>query len=879
MSRTFQQTILSRSQVADIAERIQANRQFPGVNQIPYVSRDNRNIVREGDRVRHYHPDGTIRTGYVVKRQPLVVYRKSQGAYGYTDVLRVRFDDGTKSPIVAKNLEIIRRADNSVPEISPPVAEQIIRDRGPVFVEPTGLPSNFSIRDTESSRLIRNADNPIEHSQGKVMTIVGADKNVYVGAVWDRGQDPSRDMFTKQIRVYDANVAQAWVVAQIRKREELYETPASVDPSGPIDLELGLINNAPARTSSPVYSPVTVDEELPDLTTTDAPATTNRTRRRRSETPIASNNPEEGVVNEPEVPFGVKFTVETKGDEILIKTVGYKGKDNKESKLQPISVIRTEEILDEDGNKQFDENGKVKTGRFIVLFVNEADYLANKGGYGTVVLPMESEEKQIYHAKERMADAITYENTGPHSIKLFEDGEEMVISFVEFADLRKTVEGRKHFLKPKKVGDPILNPESAFTFKKILNTLLTDENGEEIKPRKNRWGKPLIVFLGGGPGAGKGSISRPKPDSIRRTDDPKGFERIPVPNTKQILEDGRVAPNQKDITAVIVNPDDIKVMLQEGLEGQFILSMTDEFDDVTPTSNDRQWANGVHETSSILSKMLTQEATRRGLDIVVDGTGNDNLDKMIKKVQAAKAKGYHTKADYLNVDPMETMAGIIGRALSTKRNVQPEHSIRTYMNLAIMFFKERNKIKADGSVRGPKEPFRLFEGVFDEFALYQRGAEGTDPLLVGYSNESTGGDWTLNTTTEKTAEEVQNALGGLELLLPNEKTGTTRESIMERIKNKSTSEKIEEERKHNEKIEKNRRRSKEERLEEARQKGKWLEYNKIMDAMKIEQIATETGLSIQTIIRNSNLVFMLKNNASVEAIVNAYKSGQLSIRR
>ena len=864
MNRTFQQTVLSRSQVADIAERIQANRQFPGVNQIPYVSRDNRNIVREGDRVRHYHPDGTIRMGYVVKRQPLVVHRRYLGNYGYTDVLRVNFDDGTRSPIVAKNLEIIRRADGSVPEISPPAAEQIIRDRGPVFVEPTGLPSNFSIRDTASSRLIRNADNPIEHSQGKVMTIVGADKNVYVGAVWDRGQDPSRDMFTKQIRVYDPNVAQAWVIAQIRKREELYEAPKSGDSSGPIDVELGLINNAPVRTSSPAYSPVATDEDLPDSTTTTS------ARRRKSETPIASNNPEEGIEEEPEVPFGVDFTVETKGDEIIIKTVGYRGKDDKGSKLQPVTVIRTEEILDENDEVVL-VNGKPKTGRFIVTFLNEQSYLEDKGGLATAVRAREKVQDQIYHAKEKMVDAITYELTGPHSIKIFEDGEEMVVEYPDFAALRLTPEGRKHFIKPKKVGDPILKPESVFAFRRHLTTLLTDENGEDIKPRKNRWGKPLIVFLGGGPGAGKSSISRPRPNVKRRGDDPKGFERIPVPNTKQILEDGTVAPNQKDITAVIVNPDDIKVMLQDGMSRQLKLSLADELDGIDITSEDRQWANGVHELSSILAKSLTQEAIRRQLDIVVDGTGDDTLDKMIKKANAAKARGYHTKADYLNADPMETMGGVIGRQLDTKRNVQPGHSIKTYMNLAVMFFSKHNKIKSDGSVRGPEEPSSLLEGVFDEFALYQRGDIDTEPLLIGYSNESTGKKWVLNTTTEKTAEEAQKALGGLEILIPTERN--TKKAIFERIRKRGAAEGKQKKKAFEKKIKENQKRDKEERLREAEQKGNWLEYNKIANSMKLSQVAAATGLPVQFLVDKPRLVFMLKNGASVKEMIDFVQEG------
>ena len=45
------QKLFSRHQMDDIIERLEANRLYPGVNAIPYVSKDNKTIVRVGDRV------------------------------------------------------------------------------------------------------------------------------------------------------------------------------------------------------------------------------------------------------------------------------------------------------------------------------------------------------------------------------------------------------------------------------------------------------------------------------------------------------------------------------------------------------------------------------------------------------------------------------------------------------------------------------------------------------------------------------------------------------------------------------------------------------------------------------------------------------------
>ena len=110
--------LLSNSNVLDIIERVEANRAFPGVNQIPFVSRDKNNIVRVGDRVRHFAADGSVKEGVVRLRRPLSVSQKLQGDYGYTDVVVVKFDGRAQgTPIVTSNLEIITRADGNAPDV------------------------------------------------------------------------------------------------------------------------------------------------------------------------------------------------------------------------------------------------------------------------------------------------------------------------------------------------------------------------------------------------------------------------------------------------------------------------------------------------------------------------------------------------------------------------------------------------------------------------------------------------------------------------------------------------------------------------------------------------------------------------------------------
>jgi hypothetical protein len=141
------QRLFSRQQMDDIVERLEWNRQFPGTNAIPYVSKDNKTIVRVGDRVTHYDADGNPkimengqpRTGIVTERRPYTLNRKPNGDYEYTDQLFVQWDD-TNRPhqAAARRLEVNRRVDGAapVPAVQGPVSG---RDNNPP-IAPMPLP-------------------------------------------------------------------------------------------------------------------------------------------------------------------------------------------------------------------------------------------------------------------------------------------------------------------------------------------------------------------------------------------------------------------------------------------------------------------------------------------------------------------------------------------------------------------------------------------------------------------------------------------------------------------------------------------------------------------------------------------------------------------
>lgn len=118
------QNLFTSHQMNDIIERLEWNRQFPGVNAIPYVSKDNATIVRVGDRVTHYDafgnpillPNGMPRTGTVTERRPYTLNRKPNGDYEYTDQLYVKWDGNNRATqVAARRVAVNQRADGSAP--------------------------------------------------------------------------------------------------------------------------------------------------------------------------------------------------------------------------------------------------------------------------------------------------------------------------------------------------------------------------------------------------------------------------------------------------------------------------------------------------------------------------------------------------------------------------------------------------------------------------------------------------------------------------------------------------------------------------------------------------------------------------------------------
>jgi predicted ABC-type ATPase len=92
-------------------------------------------------------------------------------------------------------------------------------------------------------------------------------------------------------------------------------------------------------------------------------------------------------------------------------------------------------------------------------------------------------------------------------------------------------------------------------------------------------------------------------------------------------------------------------------------------------AGDPKAAAFAHEESSYLGKRIQAEAAARKLNMLVDGTGDNAYESMLKKINQAKAAGMQVVGKYVTADTNEAIRRAQARAAETGRMV-PEPVIR-----------------------------------------------------------------------------------------------------------------------------------------------------------------------------------------------------------
>lgn len=163
--------------------------------------------------------------------------------------------------------------------------------------------------------------------------------------------------------------------------------------------------------------------------------------------------------------------------------------------------------------------------------------------------------------------------------------------------------------------------------REAIHSKIVDDAFEGINKAK---GKPVCVFMGGGPSSGKTYVVNKMGDELN----------LP-----------------KDNDRVLIDPDKFKKPFPE-------------YDPNDPEL--------VHEESSALAKRITSIAQQNGYNTTVDGTGDGSVEKMRKKIQQAKDAGQTVKGVYV-FKPVEDA---IVSNFARERTVNPKMLVDTHVAIS-----------------------------------------------------------------------------------------------------------------------------------------------------------------------------------------------------
>jgi predicted ABC-type ATPase len=181
--------------------------------------------------------------------------------------------------------------------------------------------------------------------------------------------------------------------------------------------------------------------------------------------------------------------------------------------------------------------------------------------------------------------------------------------------------------------------------------------------------QPTMTFLGGGSGAGKGSITDPSKGGV-----------------------------------VQFRPGSIKVDSDEAKRA--IPEYRQLLDDDNPIA-----AAFVHEESSDMAAAALAESLERGFDTILDGTGDSSIEKLAAKVAKARQQGARrVTSEYVTIDIDEAVRRATSRAQRTGREVPLDVIQGTHESVSRVF------------------PEAVRRNLFDEVRLWDN--TGSPPELI-----------------------------------------------------------------------------------------------------------------------------------------------------
>ena len=194
--------------------------------------------------------------------------------------------------------------------------------------------------------------------------------------------------------------------------------------------------------------------------------------------------------------------------------------------------------------------------------------------------------------------------------------------------------------------------------REALHSKIIDDTFNGVKKAT---GKPVTIFMGGGPSSGKSYVVEKEAANLNL---PKDNERV------------------------LVDPDKCKHPLPE-------------YDPDNPSP--------VHEESSALAKRITQISQENGYNTLVDGTGDGSVEKMRKKIQQAKEAGNVVNGVYV-FKPVEDA---ICSNFARERTVDPEEVVKTHKAISSILPEiapDFDNVKLYANIKHGEPPVLIAEG-------------------------------------------------------------------------------------------------------------------------------------------------------------------------
>ena len=240
----------------------------------------------------------------------------------------------------------------------------------------------------------------------------------------------------------------------------------------------------------------------------------------------------------------------------------------------------------------------------------------------------------------------------------------------------------RYFVSEKPIVEVEFNGKPLNPNGKSTEGMYMDENGNYTKERvemnnvitnkmfegKTPVEKPVAYLMGGGPASGKSEAVK------------QGLVKLPE-------------------NIVNINPDTYKVCYPE-------------YKKMVEEGNVKRASPFCHEESSDFSKVALKRGIQGNYNVLMDGTGDNSVENLEKKVDLMRSGGHSIVANYMTVDVEEAAKRAIDREEKTGRHVDEPYLRATYKSLSEVV------------------PAAIARGLYDKFTMWDNSFEDRIPRAI-----------------------------------------------------------------------------------------------------------------------------------------------------